>query len=101
VKNIFAEKDETLFRAPRRQPFLRRAAAASRPDPHKFIFSAQVFEDKMPLRFGGEKVVINIRRDIEKTVDRTPNEFDFERVQVTTIADASNVARDDRRAIDS
>ena len=50
----------------------------------------------MPLRLGGEELAVNDRRNIQKTINRSPNELDFKRVQLPAVADAGDIARLDR-----
>ena len=47
----------------------------------------------MPLRLGGEELVVDLPGNIQKTVNRSPNELDFKRAQMPAVADARDIAR--------
>ena len=78
----------------------RSGVASARAYSHEMIFSANIFCDVMPFGIGRHQAVINSGRHLEKAIDRAPSELDLERAQMPAIADAGDIAGDDRCALD-
>ena len=72
----------------------------ARSDANKVVFPAKVFRNEMAFGIGGQKAAIKFLWDIEKTVNRSPNELDFERMDGPAIADARDIGGYDRLTFD-
>ena len=77
-----------------------RSLRRTRPDANKLVFPAKVFRDEMAFGIGGQKLAVEIRWNIKKAVNRSPNELDFERMEAPAISNTGDVAGHNRFAFD-
>jgi hypothetical protein len=104
VKNNFVEMRK-LSRLKRGRRSLRRLGSRrlhlTRPDTDESIFPTEIFRNEMAFGIGRHELAVEIRWDIEKSINSSPNELDFEGMEAPTVSDARDVGGHDRLAFDA